>query len=155
MSWATTLKIPATLHLADGAELAGSVHVQSAVAHHPGPESVVEMLNRPEPFMVLATEEDGVRFLPKVQVALVEYGAPEEDEEAVRERRSVAMPLKLEVEMMVTARVIEGVVAVELPPNRARAQDFLNDGGEFFPLLVDSTLWAVHRTHVRTVRPVD
>jgi hypothetical protein len=68
MSWATTLKIPATLHLADGAELAGAVHVQSAVAHHPGPETVVEMLNRPEPFMVLATEEDGVRFLPKVQV---------------------------------------------------------------------------------------
>jgi len=155
MSWATTLKVPATLHLADGAELAGAVHVQSAVAHHPGPETVVEMLNRPEPFMVLATEEDGVRFIPKVQVALLEYAATEDDEEAEAQRRSAAMPLKLEVEMMVTARVIEGVVAVELPPNRSRAQDFLNDGGEFFPLLVDSTLWAVHRTHVRTVRPVD
>jgi hypothetical protein len=90
-----------------------------------------------------------------VQVALVEYAATEEDEEAQAQRRSAAVPLTLEVEMMVTARVIEGVVAVELPPNRSRAQDFLNDGGEFFPLLVDSTLWAVHRTHVRTVRPVD
>jgi hypothetical protein len=87
----------------------------------------------------------------------VEYEAPavEGDEEAAAARRSAALPLKLEVEMMVTARVIEGVVAAELPPNRARAQDFLNDGGEFFPLLVESTLWAVHRTHVRTVRPVD
>ena len=157
MSWATTLKVPATLHLADGAELAGQVHVQLAVAHHPGHETVVEMLNRPEPFMVLSTEEDGVRFIPKVQVALVEYDAPVvgEDAEAAAARRSAAVPLTLEVEMMVTARVIEGVVAVELPPNRSRAQDFLNDGGEFFPLLVESTLWAVHRTHVRTVRPVD
>ncbi len=157
MSWATTLKVPATLHLADGAELAGSVHVQLAVAQHPGPETVVEMLNRPEPFMVLSTEEDGVRFLPKAQVALVEYAPPEEEGDAVEEdgRRSAALPLRLEVEMMVTARVIEGVVAAELPPNRSRAQAFLNDGGAFFPLLVDSTLWAVHRTHVRTVRPVD
>ena len=157
MSWATTIRIPATLHLSDGGEMAGAIHVQSAVAYHPGPETVVEMLNRSDPFIVLTTEEDGVRFVPKAQLALVEYAPPEEDGDVVEEdaRRSAAKPLRLEVEMMVTARVIEGFVAAELPPNRSRALDFLNDGGAFFPLLVDSTLWAVHRTHVRTVRPVD
>ena len=157
MNWGTTLRVPATLHLSDGGEIAGAIHVQSAVAQHPGPETVVEMLNRPEPFLVLSLDEDGVRFIPKSQVALVEYAPPEGEGDAVEEdgRRSVAKPLTLEVEMMTTARVIEGVVAAELPPHRARAQDFLNDGGAFFPLLVDSTLWAVHRTHVRTVRPVD
>lgn len=156
-TWGTTLRVPATLYLADGGEVDGLIHVQSAVAQHPGPETVVEMLNRPEPFLVLALDEDGVRFVPKAQVALVQYQPAEEDADTVEEggRRSAAKPLKLEVEMMVTARVIEGVVAAELPPNRSRAQDFLNDGGAFFPLLVESTLWAVHRTHVRTVRPVD
>ena len=152
MSWGTTLKIPVTLHFSDGAETAGSIHVQSAVAHHPGPETLLEMLNRPEPFVALTFEESGVAFIPKARIALIETPAPEPTD---GERISAALPLSLEVEMMVTARVIEGVAVAELPPTRARAQDFLNDGGAFFPLQSHDTLWAVHRTHVRTVRPVD
>ncbi len=152
MTWGTTLKVPVTLHFADGSETAGSIHVQSAVAHHPGAETGVEMLNRPEPFVVLAFEESGVCFIPKAQIALIETPAPAPED---GERVSAAKPLNLEVEMMVTARVIEGVAVAELPPTRSRAQDFLNDGGPFFPLQSNSTLWAVHRTHVRTVRPVD
>jgi len=151
MSWATTLKIPATLHLSDGTEFGGSLHVQSAVAHHPGPESVVELLNRSEPFLVLILDEDGVRFVPKAQVALVETTAPESEE---GDRRSAVRFLNLEVEMM-NARVLQGFAESELPPNRSRAQDFLNDSGAFFPLITEGTLWAVHRTHVRSVRPVD
>ncbi len=151
MSWATTLKIPATLHLSDGTEFGGSLHVQSAVAHHPGPESVVELLNRSEPFLVLILDEDGVRFVPKAQVALVETTAPESEE---GDRRSAVRFLNLEVEMM-NARVLQGFAESELPPNRSRAQDFLNDSGAFFPLTTEGTLWAVHRTHVRSVRPVD
>lgn len=152
MSWASSLKVPATVHFADGAEAAGSLHLQPAVAHHPGPETVMEMLNRDEHFLVLTFEGSGIAFIPKAQVALIETAAPEQEDGG---RVSAAIPLQLEVEMMVTARVIEGVVAAELPPTRARAQDFLNDGGTFFPLQVDATLWAVNRTHVRTVRPVD
>jgi hypothetical protein len=152
MSWGTTLKVPATLHFADGSETAGSIHVQSAVAHHPGAETVIEMLNRPEPFVVLSFEESGVCFIAKAQIALLELPAPEPED---GERVSAARPLNLEVEMMVTARVIEGVAVAELPPTRSRALDFLNDGGVFFPLLSHSTLWAIHRSHVRTVRPVD
>jgi len=151
MSWGTTLLVPATLHLSDGTEFGGSLHVQSAVAHHPGPETVVELLNRPEPFLVLILEEDGVRFVPKAQVALVESTAPEAEE---GDRRSAVRFLNLEVEMM-SARVLQGFAESELPPNRSRAQDFLNDGGAFFPLTTEGTLWAVHRTHVRSVRPVD
>lgn len=151
MSWGTTLLVPATLHLSDGTEFGGSLHVQSAVAHHPGPETVVELLNRSEPFLVLILDEDGVRFVPKAQVALVETTAPESEE---GDRRSAVRFLNLEVEMM-NARVLQGSAESELPPNRSRAQDFLNDGGEFFPLTAEGTLWAVHRTHVRSVRPVD
>ena len=151
MSWGTTLLVPATLHLSDGTEFGGSLHVQSAVASHPGPETVVELLNRPEPFLVLILEEDGIRFVPKAQVALVECPAPEPED---GDRKSAMRFLNLEVEMM-SARVLEGSVESELPPNRSRVQDFLNDGGEFFPLTAEGTLWAVHRTHVRSVRPLD
>ena len=151
MSWGTTLLVPATLHLADGTEFGGSLHVQSAVAHHPGPETVVELLNRPEPFLVLILEEDGIRFVPKAQVALVESVAPEGEEGG---RESVGRFLNLEVEMM-SARVLQGSSESDLPPNRSRAQDFLNDSGLFFPLTAEGTLWAVNRTHVRSVRPVD
>ncbi|MEO6068078.1 MAG: hypothetical protein ABJB33_09905, partial [Gemmatimonadota bacterium] len=151
MSWGTTLRVPATLHLSDGTELAGSLHVQSAVAHHPGPETVVELLNRVEPFLVLALDDNGVRFVPKAQVAMVESAAPEEGD---GDRRSAVRFLNLEVEMM-SAHVLTGFAESELPPNRSRVQDFLNDSGAFFPLSTEGILWAVHRTHVRTVRPVD
>lgn len=151
MSWGTTLQVPATLHMSDGGELVGSLHVQSAVAHHPGPETLVELLNRAEPFLVLALEEDGVRFVPKAQVALVESPLPGAED---GDRRSAVRFINLEVEMM-SALVLTGYAESELPPNRSRAQDFLNDSGAFFPLTADDTLWAVHRTHVRSVRPVD
>lgn len=151
MSWATTIKVPATLHLSDGTEFGGTLHVQSAVAQHPGAETVVELLNRPEPFLVLILQEDGIRFVPKAQVALVECPAPEQEDGA---RHSAVRFLNLEVEMM-SARVLEGSSESELPPNRSRAQDFLNDCGLFFPLTAEGTLWAVNRTHVRSVRPVD
>ncbi|MBW8773075.1 MAG: hypothetical protein JF590_07295, partial [Gemmatimonadetes bacterium] len=105
----------------------------------------------PEPFLVLILEEDGIRFVPKAQVALVESPAPEEED---GDRKSAVRFLNLEVEMM-SARVLEGSSESELPPNRARAQDFLNDSGVFFPLTAEGTLWAVNRTHVRSVRPVD
>ena len=151
MSWGPSLRVPATLHLSDGSELVGAIHVQSAVAHHPGPESVVELLNRAEPFLVLSLDEDGVRFVPKAQIALVESQVgPDEDED----RRSAVRFINLAIEMM-SARLLTGFVESELPPNRSRAQDFLNESGAFFPLTTEGTLWAVHRTHVRTVRPVD
>ena len=70
------------------------------------------------------------------------------------DRRSAVRFVSLEVTMM-SDRLIAGFAESELPPNRSRALDLLNDGGAFFALTTDGTLWAVNRTHVRTVRPVD
>ena len=151
MTWATTVRVPATLHYADGTEIGGALHLQSAVAHHPGPETLAELLNRPEPFLPLSLDEDGVRFIPKAQIALVE--TPEPDS-ADADRRSAVRYVSLEVAMM-SDRMLSGFAECELPPNRSRALDLLNDGGAFFALTADGTLWAVNRTHVRSVRPVD
>jgi hypothetical protein len=150
-TWGMTVRVPATLHFADGTEIAGALHVQSAVGTHPGPETVAELLNRPEPFLPLSLDEDGVRFVPKAQVALVETAAPGPED---AERRSAVRFVSLEVSMM-SDRLINGFAECELPPNRSRALDLLNDGGAFFALTAEATLWAVNRTHVRTVRPVD
>ena len=150
-TWATSIRVPATLHFADGTEIAGALHVQSAVANHPGPETLAELLNRPEPFLPLTLDEDGVRFVPKAQIALVETEAPTDTD---ADRRSAIRFVSLEVAMM-SDRLISGFAECELPPNRSRALDLLNDGGGFFALTAEATLWAVNRTHVRTVRPVD
>ena len=64
-TWGMTVRVPATLHFTDGTEIAGALHLQSAVASHPGAETVAELLNRPEPFLPLSLDEDGVRFVPK------------------------------------------------------------------------------------------
>jgi hypothetical protein len=154
-SWGTTLRVPAVVHLADGTELDGAVHVQPAVAHHTGPETVLELLNRPEPFLVVALGEEGVRFVPKAQVALVETALPDDGgDEAAAGRRSAVKHLPLEIEMT-SDRVLSGLAECELPPTRSRTLDFLNDSGAFLALAAEATLWAVHRAHIRTVRPMD
>ena len=99
--------------------------------------------------------EEGVRFVPKAQVALVETALPDdgEDEEAAG-RRSAVKHLPLEIEMT-SDRVLSGLAECELPPTRSRTLDFLNDSGAFLALAAEATLWAVHRAHIRTVRPMD
>ena len=62
-TWGMSVRVPATLHFADGTEIGGALHVQSAVATHPGPETVAELLNRPEPFLPITLDEAAIRTL--------------------------------------------------------------------------------------------
>ena len=67
--WGTTERIKAEILLGDGAHLFGELFVQGRVPHHDGPESLVEMLNPPEPFTAVALTGGGVVFLPQAQIA--------------------------------------------------------------------------------------
>ena len=69
--WATTRRLPAAVTLAGGDVAIGELHLQPIVAHHDGPESPVEMLNRAEEFFPLALADGGVIFLSKSTVAFV------------------------------------------------------------------------------------
>ena len=51
--------VPAQLLLTQGVSRPGVVYVMERVAHHDGPETVLEMLNRPEGFFAFRPTDEG------------------------------------------------------------------------------------------------
>ena len=152
--WGASEQVQSEVLLGDGTHLAGALFVQGRVPQHDGPETLVEMLNRSEPFVALGLPTGGIALLPKAQIALIAAASGTTELETDAQRQSVAKTIGLEVEML-GGRVLRGWSAMELPPTRARALDFLNESGAFFALATESAHWVIHRAHIRGVRPLD
>ena len=152
IQWATTERLAARVTLAEGMVIHGDLHLQGRVAHREGPETPIEMLNRPEAFFPVSLASGGVVFVSKAQVAVVAYqlegGANDTD------RRSAAQHIHLEV-MMSGGAEFRGVAETELPPNRSRPLDYLNGREQFFDLCSDDMMLCLNRAHVRVARPVN
>ena len=150
--WASTERISADISLADQARLSGELHVQGRVAQHDGPETLLEMLNRPDAFFPVTLGEGKVAFVAKAQVSVVACsptlgpGDPE--------RLSAAKTIALEIVMSGGAE-FRGWATMELPPTRARTLDYLNAAGTFFSLHGEDATRFINRAFVRVVRPLD
>jgi hypothetical protein len=150
--WAATRRVPAEILLAEGLTVYGELHLQARVAYREGAETLLEMLNRAEPFFALSTADGGISFLSKEQVAVVSC-APEAEQDDP-ERLHAAKRLGLEVVLWGGA-LYRGWATHELPPTRARTLDYLNSSGRFFAVSTDAETRYVNRSHVCIVRPFD
>lgn len=150
--WASTERVRAEVLLAEQVRMEGELHLQPRVGLHDGPETPVEMLNRPDPFFPITLPGGQIAFAAKSQVAVVvcatDVGLTDP------ERAGAAKTIALEVTLAGGAE-LRGLATLELPPTRARALDFVNAAGLFFTLRGDSATWIVNRTYVRMVRPLD
>jgi hypothetical protein len=150
--WASTEQISADITLAAQARLTGELHVQGRVAHHDGPETPLEMLNRPDGFFPVTLDQGRIAFLAKAQVAVVACSpqlVPSDPE-----RASAAKTVALEI-VMADGEEFRGWATLELPPTRARTLDYLNAPGQFFSLQGEDATRFINRAHVRVVRPLD
>lgn len=151
-NWATTHRVPAAVMLAGGEVVMGELHLQERVPHRDGPESPLELLNRSDPFFVIAVAEGGVAFFSKERVAVVSCATtdlPGQDPQ----RASVSIHAEMDVRL--DGAEYRGRVAYELPPTRTRTLDFLNGSGRYFGLVTGTTTRFVNRSHVRLIRPLD
>lgn len=151
--WATTMRMPARVTLAEGMVIQGDLHLQPRVAFHDGAELPVEMLNRPDAFFALTLPNSEVVFVAKDQVASLGYREQETGLDTDPERQSAARIFAFEV-MMVGGQEHRGMVASELPPTRARALDFLNSPERFFALHTNDGILCLNRRFVRAARPL-
>lgn len=149
--WASTERIQVEILLAEQLRMNGELHVQGRVGQHDGPETPVEMLNRPEPFFPVTLPGGQVAFLAKSQVAVVV--CPTDIGLADPERAGAAKTIGLEV-TLAGGMELSGLATLELPPSRARALDYLNASGLFFALGSPDATWIINRTCVRVVRPL-
>ena len=151
--WGSTNRVPAFVALVEGVAIEGELHLLTRPAYPPGPETPLEMLNRPDAFFALTLAGGGVAFVPKSQVVEISC---QEDVPLFSDpdRESAAKHVELEV-VMPGGSEHRGRATVELPPNRARALDFVNAGGSFFALWSEGATRYINKSHVRLIRPLD
>jgi hypothetical protein len=150
--WGATTSVAAVVTLADGEIVPGQIHLQGAVSQHRGPETPLEMLNRPEGFFPLTFDDGGVCFLSKEQVAMVLCEWPQDDVD--QELQASAESIHLHV-MLVTGEKFRGRATVVMPAPRRRALDYVNWLRPFFLLETEGGPRLINRAHVRLVRPLD
>jgi hypothetical protein len=123
------------------------------VPHHDGPETVLELLNRPEGFFAFRpAEDDEILLVSKVQTVslTVDRQAPIADPA----RLSAARTLGLEV-VLAGGATLGGWASVELPEQHGRLLDYLNASHEaFFAVWSHASTHYVNRAYVLFARPL-
>ena len=124
------------------------------VPQHDGPETVLEMLNRPEGFFAFRPKAgDELLLISKghtVSVTL-DRQAPIADPA----RLSAAKLLGLEI-VLAGGTTLNGWGSAELPPEHSRPLDYLNASQEpFLALWTHASTHYVNRAHVLYARPLD
>ena len=153
--WGTTTRVRSVVTLANGEVHPGDIHLIDWVHHHAGPETPLEMLNRPEGFFAV-TQENGTVIVPKAQVAMVtcEWPPPGWPPDGMvllpdPERR---VPLLVRLS---SGEELRGEAAMLARDGHGRALDYLNESGPFFQLVTEDVPRLINRAHVSVVRPLD
>ncbi len=150
--WGVTRRVPADVVLADAVILEGELHLLARATYPPGPETPLEMLNRPEPFFALTLADHGVALVSKAQVVAISCHGPVPVLDP--DRASVAKAAGLKVEMHGGAEY-RGRAIYELPPSSARVLDYVNEPGPFFAVADDDAIRYINKSFVRLIRPFD
>jgi hypothetical protein len=148
--------IPATLLQTGGGQREGEVYVMERVPQHAGPETPLDMLNRPEAFFPFRPTEDGggagVLLVAKARTVSLTVPRTQPEDSA---RLSAAKQASLEVTLADGSK-LSGWATLELPQYHSRLLDYLNASNEpFFALTTADHLHLVNRAHVLYARPED
>jgi len=151
--------VTARITLSQGPPHVGTIFLSARVPQHDGPETLLEMLNRPEPFFPFRPSDDGaVLLLARSQVVIlaVEHG-PIEDPDRLTAAKEMGLELVLS-----NGTTIAGHARAELPSQHARTLDYLNAGAAgaagaapFIALSNHESTNYVNRAHVLFARPQD
>ena len=143
--------VPARLLLTQGGERAGAVFVMARAPQREGPETALEMLNRPEGFFpFLPDDQREVLLVSRAQTIALTIAAEDHEHPSPGARQ-----IGLEV-TLVDGTVWDGVAQVELPEAMSRPIDYLNaGGGPFFAVTTNRATHLVNRAHVLYARPTD
>lgn len=150
-AWGSIHQEEARVVFADGGTLDGHVHLLARLNYPPGPETPLDMLNRPDAFFAL-TGAAGPVLVSKAQAAVV--SCRQASLPADPERLSAARLVPIDV-VVVGGLELRGQSALELPPARARTLDFVNAPGQFFALWSGEVAHFVNKALVRLIRPLD
>lgn len=146
--------VRATLLQTAGGKREGEIYVMERVPQHAGPETPLDMLNRPEPFFPFRPKDDGagVLLVAKTRTVTLTVERTEPEDSA---RLSAAKQASLEVTLADGSK-ISGWATLELPQHHSRLLDYLNAAADpFFAIATADEVHLVNRAHVLYARPED
>ncbi len=111
--------------LADGSTVEGKVFLSLYEACHERPQRVGELLKGDDAFIPVETA-DGMIHLNIINIVAAQTSLGEEGDELMR----LGEPYKVQIATTL-GTVIEGQVFVNLPHDRSRVSDYLNQGDRF------------------------
>ena len=143
---------PVVLTLVGGERITGAMFVQAFARHRSEPEDPRDILNEPEPFFPLVTEQGETLLIPKSRVLEVSGNSPStESGEAGLRTPGVSIAITL-----VGGTVRTGRVFLEMPGPAPRPLDFLNHTPDrFFALHEDHETRLINRDLIDRVHPLD
>jgi hypothetical protein len=150
-AWGSIHQEEAKVVFAGGEVIDGRLHLLARDAYPPGPETPLDMLNRPDAFFAV-TGAAGPLLVSKAQAAVVtcRHDTLPLDPERLSAARLVPMDV-----IMVSGLELRGQSAMELPAMRSRTLDFVNTPGQFFALWAGELTHFVNKGLVRLLRPLD
>ena len=152
--------IPARLRMTAGEPRDGEIYVMERVPQHAGPETPLDMLNRPEGFFPFRPKSDasgagGGAVLLVTKARTVTLTVPGTIAPKDPARLSVAKQARLEL-MLADGSRLSGSATMELPQHHSRLLDYLNASAEpFFAIANDDEVHLINRAHVLYARPED
>jgi hypothetical protein len=148
--------VAARLLLTEGKERRGAVYIMARAPHREGPETTLEMLNRPEGFFAFLPEgSKDVQLVSRAHTIMLVVPADDPAAHPTHMRLSGARLVGLEVKLD-TGKTIAGHASLELPQHQSRVIDYLNATSDpFFAVTSDGSTHFVNRAHVLYVLPTD
>jgi hypothetical protein len=147
--------ILASLRMTAGEPQHGEIYVMERVPQHAGPETPLDMLNRPEGFFPFRPSKNGSAVLLVTKARTVTLTVPGTIAPKDPARLSAAKQARLELTLADGSR-LSGSATLELPQHHSRVLDYLNSSQEpFFAITTDDEVHLVNRTHVLYARPED
>jgi hypothetical protein len=136
----------ATIVMISGKQLQGEIFLQLHSGHLSGPERVGEALNSEETFLALETSE-GVELLNLELVISVSVEAEEEFDplQTLGTKQNIWLQTSLGDEF-------NAEIYINLPSDRTRVKDFLNQPYRFLPILHDNKVSYISRNKIMRVR---
>ena len=148
------VSIPASLLLTEGEPRLGEIYVMERVPQHSGPETALEMLNRPDGFFPFRAA-GAAQVLLVTKARTISLSVPRnvigEDPARLSAAKLVGITVTLSGDTDIT-----GWATLELPEYHSRLLDYLNASPDpFFAVTTAEEIHVVNRAHVLYARPED
>ncbi len=132
-----------SLVMVDGTVIDGRVYLSQYAMHHSGEQTVLDALIGKNLFLPMHSNLDEFHLVQKSMISHLRCEVHLASEFQYTQR-------KVKISFS-GAESLQGTLKMDLPEDRARLTDYINDGNDFFPLFVGGKSYLVNRNLIRDI----